>query len=93
MGNCQAIDAAVLVIQHPSGKIERLYWPINASDVMNMNPGHYVSLIIPLPEQTTEERRNAKPVQFTQVKLLKPNETLALGHAYRLIATQGKYIQ
>lgn len=49
MGNCQAVDAAVLVIQHPSGREERLYWPVTARQVMKTNPGHYVSLIIPLP--------------------------------------------
>ncbi|XP_030496138.2 uncharacterized protein LOC115712060 [Cannabis sativa] len=97
MGNCQAIDAAALVIQHPCGKIERLYWTISASEVMRLNPGHYVSLIIPLPisdqhqdkenhqQQQTEE---IKTVRFTRVKLLRPTETLALGHAYRLVTTQ-----
>ncbi|XP_057448419.1 uncharacterized protein LOC130739959 [Lotus japonicus] len=89
MGNCQAVDAAVLVIQHPGGKIERMYWPITASEVMKTNPGHYVSLIIPLPV-TEQEQRNQeqKSVRFTRVKLLRPNETLNLGHAYRLITTQ-----
>uniref|UniRef100_A0A2P2MBP8 Uncharacterized protein MANES_05G090500 n=1 Tax=Rhizophora mucronata TaxID=61149 RepID=A0A2P2MBP8_RHIMU len=88
MGNCQAIDAAALVIQHPGGKIERLYWPITASEVMRMNPGHYVSLIIPLP--VSGEDQEQKTVQFTRVKLLRPADTLALGHAYRLVTTQGK---
>ncbi|XP_068333900.1 uncharacterized protein [Pyrus communis] len=96
MGNCQAIDAAALVIQHPSGKLERMYWPISASEVMRLNPGHYVSLIIPLPvseqdhEQVAEnnEEEHGKAVRFTRVKLLRPNETLALGHAYRLVTTQ-----
>ncbi|KAL6189820.1 hypothetical protein ACLB2K_036221 [Fragaria x ananassa] len=105
MGNCQAIDAAALVIQHPSGKIERLYWPISASEVMRLNPGHYVSLIIPLPasesgsyhhhhnqEEEVQEHKSGGggggPVRFTRVKLLRPNETLALGHAYRLVTTQ-----
>ncbi|XP_065860973.1 uncharacterized protein [Euphorbia lathyris] len=91
MGNCQAIDAAALVIQHPSGKIERMYWPILASEVMKINPGHYVSLIIPLPPPVpaddTSDHHN-KPVQFTRVKLLRPTDTLALGHAYRLVTTQ-----
>ncbi|XP_075089306.1 uncharacterized protein LOC107818201 isoform X2 [Nicotiana tabacum] len=32
MGNCQAIDAAALVIQHPSGKIERTDWPVSANE-------------------------------------------------------------
>ncbi|XP_009363501.2 uncharacterized protein LOC103953489 [Pyrus x bretschneideri] len=96
MGNCQAIDAAALVIQHPSGKIERMYWPISASEVMRLNPGHYVSLIIPLPvsEQNhkhvaeNHEDEHGKAVRFTRIKLLRPNETLALGHAYRLVTTQ-----
>ncbi|XP_015582213.2 uncharacterized protein LOC8281926 [Ricinus communis] len=100
MGNCQAIDAAALVIQHPSGKIERLYWPILASEIMRMNPGHYVSLIIPLPVSAEDNNNNnqhnnntaaapaATTVQFTRVKLLRPTDTLALGHAYRLVTTQ-----
>ncbi|MED6187432.1 hypothetical protein PIB30_076416 [Stylosanthes scabra] len=90
MGNCQAVDAAVLVIQHPCGKIDRLYWPVTASEIMRTNPGHYVSLIIPLPlhDQNQEHHHHHKTVRFTRVKLLRPNETLNLGHAYRLITTQ-----
>lgn len=88
MGNCQAIDAAALVIQHPSGRIERLYWPVTASEVMRTNPGHYVSLIIPLPAASGEENQEQKTVQFTRVKLLRSSDTLALGHAYRLVPTQ-----
>ncbi|KAF5741046.1 Serine/threonine-protein kinase TAO3 [Tripterygium wilfordii] len=91
MGNCQAIDAAALVIQHPDGKIERLYWSVMASEVMKMNPGHYVSLIIPLPPAPSEDVENQeakKAVRFTRVKLLRPTDTLALGHAYRLVASQ-----
>ncbi|KAM5570534.1 hypothetical protein ABKV19_011265 [Rosa sericea] len=46
MGNCQAIDAATLVIQHPNGKVEKFYGAVSASEVMKMNPGHYVALLI-----------------------------------------------
>ncbi|PPS17014.1 hypothetical protein GOBAR_AA03566 [Gossypium barbadense] len=91
MGNCQAIDAAALVIQHPSGRLERLYWPIPVSEVMKMNPGHYVSLIIPLPVSQEEEanhHQDRDTVRFTCVKLLRPTDTLTLGHAYRLITSQ-----
>ncbi|KAI3433106.1 uncharacterized protein J3R85_007311 [Psidium guajava] len=90
MGNCQAIDAAALVIQHPDGRIERLYWPVMASEVMRNHPGHYVSLIIPLPSppEFEEDKGDPKAVRFTRVKLLRPGETLALGHAYRLITSQ-----
>lgn len=95
MGNCQAIDAAALVIQHPNGKLERLYWPVTASEIMSLNPGHYVSLIIPLPLSDSQHPQDAdqpihqNTVRFTRVKLLRPTDTLALGHAYRLITSQG----
>ncbi|KAI3890873.1 hypothetical protein MKW92_014346 [Papaver armeniacum] len=46
MGNCQAIDAASLVIQHTNGREERLYWPVMAKEIMRLNPGYYVALII-----------------------------------------------
>ncbi|KAK8526486.1 hypothetical protein V6N13_017517 [Hibiscus sabdariffa] len=88
MGNCQAIDAAALVIQHPCGKIERLYWSVPVSEVMRMNPGHYVSLIIPLPVSDQKDNPDDKAVRFTRVKLLRPADTLALGHAYRLVTSQ-----
>ncbi|KAK1437815.1 hypothetical protein QVD17_03613 [Tagetes erecta] len=86
MGNCQAVDAAALVIQHPSGKIERMYWSVTASQVMKMNPGHYVSLIIPLPSESQDDTGN-KTVRFTRVKLLRPSDTLVLGRAYRLVTS------
>lgn len=91
MGNCQAVDAAALVIQHPSGKQERMYWPVAASEVMKMNPGHYVSLIIPLQisGEGQENSDDNKTVRFTRVKLLRPSDTLVLGRAYRLVTTQG----
>ncbi|CAA2954369.1 uncharacterized protein LOC111406353 [Olea europaea var. sylvestris] len=87
MGNCQAVDAAALVIQHPNGQQERMYWPVSASEVMKMNPGHYVSLIIPLPVDG-ERNSDDKTVRFTRVKLLRPTDTLVLGRAYRLVTTQ-----
>ncbi|XP_006659403.1 uncharacterized protein LOC102706958 [Oryza brachyantha] len=46
MGNCQAAEVAAVVIQHPGGKVERLYWPATAADVMRSNPGHYVALVL-----------------------------------------------
>ncbi|KAL9273029.1 hypothetical protein AKJ16_DCAP15569 [Drosera capensis] len=62
MGNCQAVDAAALVIQHPDGRLDRLYWPTPASEVMKKNPGHYVTLIIPLPAiSSSQEDVTKKP--------------------------------
>ncbi|GFP96172.1 hypothetical protein PHJA_001761300 [Phtheirospermum japonicum] len=85
-----AVDAAALVIQHPSGKLERMYWPITATEVMRANPGHYVSLIIPLPLTGGDDDNSGdnKTIRFTRVKLLRPTDTLVLGRAYRLVTTQ-----
>ncbi|KAJ4835303.1 hypothetical protein Tsubulata_041101 [Turnera subulata] len=108
MGNCQAVDAATLVIQHPSGKVENLYWPVSASEVMKMNPGHYVALLLSTTlyptstsnngdyhkvhnhstNSTTTTNSNSNPLRVTRIKLLRPTDTLALGHCYRLITTQ-----
>ncbi|KAI7746999.1 hypothetical protein M8C21_011754 [Ambrosia artemisiifolia] len=87
MGNCQAVDAAALVIQHPSGKIERMYWSVTAGEIMKMNPGHYVSLIIPLPSEEKQDGSGNKTIRFTRVKLLRPTDTLVLGRAYRLVTS------
>jgi hypothetical protein len=46
MGNCQAIDAATLELQHPNGKVDKFYWSVSAGEIMKMNPGHYVALLI-----------------------------------------------
>ncbi|KAE8704975.1 nucleobase-ascorbate transporter 7-like isoform X1 [Hibiscus syriacus] len=87
MGNCQAIDAAALVIQHPCGKMDRLYWSVPVSEVMRMNPGHCISLIILLPDRN--DNPEDETVRFTRVKLLRPGETLTLGHAYCLVTSHG----
>ena len=92
MGNCQAAEAATVVVQHPGGRVERLYWATSAAEVMRANPGHYVALVT---LRVAEERQDApggerRTVRLTRVKLLKPKETLLLGHVYRLITTQGK---
>ncbi|KAF3499965.1 hypothetical protein F2Q69_00041224 [Brassica cretica] len=79
MGNCQAVDAAALVVQHPDGKLDRYYGPVPVAEIMRMYPGHYTV------EDDKSERR---VVKFTRVKLLRPTESLVLGHAYRLITSQ-----
>lgn len=98
MGNCQAVNAAVLVLQHPGGKIDRYYGSVSVTEVMAMYPGHYVSLIIPLTEEEEknipatvkrDDNKQRKAVRFTRVQLLRPTENLVLGHAYRLITSQG----
>ncbi|GAB2269872.1 hypothetical protein Dimus_004791 [Dionaea muscipula] len=111
MGNCQAIDGATLVIQHPCGRVDKLYWPVTASEIMRMNPGHHVALLITTTvfhpnngnnknnnntsnsnskssSSNDNKNGNSNTVRVTRVKLLRPTDTLALGHAYRLISTQ-----
>ncbi|XP_038973037.1 uncharacterized protein LOC103711318 [Phoenix dactylifera] len=83
MGNCQAAEAATVVIQHPSGRVERVYWSLSASQVMAANPGHYVAVIIATPATSSDGRSNA-PVKH--LKLLRPDDTLHIGHVYRLVS-------
>ncbi|KAI7728033.1 hypothetical protein M8C21_007380 [Ambrosia artemisiifolia] len=104
MGNCQAIDNASLIIQHPNGKVERLYATITAAEVMKLNPGHYVALLLTTtlyssrpPSTTAPTKQNStgatvttsgQPLRITRIKLLRPTESLTVGHIYRLITTQ-----
>ncbi|KAL4633941.1 hypothetical protein ACB092_04G160300 [Castanea dentata] len=99
MGNCQAIDAATLAVQHPSGKVDTFYWPVSANEIMKMNPGHYVALLISTTLCQTGDKENCpvknernnnsnNQVRLTRIKLLRPTDTLVLGQVYRLITTQ-----
>ncbi|XP_047972218.1 uncharacterized protein LOC125214993 [Salvia hispanica] len=98
MGNCQAIDSATLVIQHPNGRADKLYWPVSASEIMKMNPGHYVALLLTTTlysspaaaaknNSTSVDSKNT-PLRITRIKLLRPTDTLALGHVYRLVSSK-----
>lgn len=83
MGNCQAADAAtVVIIVHPGYKVETIYCSVTAADVMNSNPGHYVAQLI--------KTDNGLPVK--QLKILQPHHTLLLGQVYRLITYQGNLL-
>ncbi|XP_031272902.1 uncharacterized protein LOC116131396 [Pistacia vera] len=81
MGNCQAAEAATVVIQHPSNKIERIYWSVSANEIMNSNPGYYVALVVTSPTLKSE---NGLPLK--QLKLLRPDDTLSIGNVYHLIS-------
>ncbi|XP_066327132.1 uncharacterized protein [Miscanthus floridulus] len=93
MGNCQAAEAAAVVIQHPGGKVERLYGAATAAEVMRGNPGHYVALVVLRASGVGGGKQDADPAggggaRITKVKLLKPKDTLLLGQVYRLITSQ-----
>ncbi|KAL9349009.1 hypothetical protein Peur_060375 [Populus x canadensis] len=46
---------------------------------MSSNPGHYVGLVVTSPTMRTE---NGLPLK--QLKLLRADDTLLIGHVYRL---------
>ncbi|EPS58754.1 hypothetical protein M569_16059 [Genlisea aurea] len=85
MGNCQAIDSASLLIQHPDGRSERFYTPVSVNRVVKLNPGHHVALLL---TTTVYASAGNEPVRITRIKLMRPNETLILGHVYRLLTSQ-----
>ncbi|URE03501.1 hypothetical protein MUK42_19779 [Musa troglodytarum] len=85
MGNCQAPEA--VVIQHPGGREEQLYWPMSAADVMKSNPGYHVALVtLCVSEQRGDGGGGV--VRLTRVRLLKPKDVLLLGQVYRLVTSQ-----
>lgn len=89
MGNCQVAEAATVVIQHPGGRTERLYWPTTAEEVIKCNPGHHVALIITDCSIAQENQdRTIRAPCCARVRLLKPNHMLLTGQVYRLITDQ-----
>lgn len=77
MGNCQAAEAATVVVHHPGGnRVERIYWSVSATEIMNSNPGHYVAQVV-------------ETAAVKQLKLLRPDDTLVIGQVYRLISFEG----
>uniref|UniRef100_A0ACD5X119 Uncharacterized protein n=1 Tax=Avena sativa TaxID=4498 RepID=A0ACD5X119_AVESA len=89
MGNCQAVDAATVVIQHPGGgRTELAYFALPAGEVMAANPGHYVAAVITVPQTPAASGATtaaaAAPVKH--LKLLRPDDTLQLGRVYRLVS-------
>ncbi|XP_072990935.1 uncharacterized protein [Typha latifolia] len=83
MGNCQAAEAATVVIQHPGGKVERVYWSLSASHVMTANPGHYVAVII---TSSSGNGGGGGGAPVKHLKLLRPDDTLLIGQVYRLVS-------
>ncbi|KAK1292221.1 hypothetical protein QJS10_CPB17g00576 [Acorus calamus] len=84
MGNCQASEAATAVVHHPGGRVERLYWPTLARDLMLSNPGHYVALLTP----ASADAGGGTARVAVRLKLLRPRDMLVLGHVYRLVSAQ-----
>lgn len=91
MGNCQATEAAAVLIQHPGGgRTERAYWALSAGPVMAANPGHYVAAVIATtPPPAGDAASASAPVKH--LKLLRPDDTLLLGRVYRLVSFEGTH--
>ncbi|KAG6422195.1 hypothetical protein SASPL_118759 [Salvia splendens] len=93
MGNCQAVDNATLAIQHPNGRVDKHYFPVSAAEIMKINPGHYVALLLTTTLYSSSSSAaaatsNSAPLRVTRIKLLRPTDTLLLGHVYRLVTSQ-----
>lgn len=99
MGNCQAAEADMLVIQHPGGRMERYYLSMTANQVMAANPGHYVAVIVTAPLSSSSastdpsgKKKGTGGTGTTSVQLLKllsPDDTLCMGHFYYLVSFEG----
>lgn len=90
MGNCQAAEAATVVIQHPGGgRTELAYWALPAGEVMSANPGHYVAAVITAPATTGASVAGGAAPAVKHLKLLRPDDTLLLGRVYRLVSFEG----
>ncbi|CAD5168211.1 unnamed protein product [Musa acuminata subsp. malaccensis] len=103
MGNCQASESAAAVIQHPDGRLETAYWPLSASQVMASNPGHYVAVITTVTHSSSSSSssstsssdrrsssRGGSGNSVRYLKLLRPEDTLLVGHFYRLVSFEGQ---
>ncbi|CAL9129553.1 unnamed protein product [Musa acuminata var. zebrina] len=87
MGNCQAAEAATLVIHHQDGRLEKAYHSLPATQVMAANPGHYVAVVITTPRPRSSDHRSS-PTRY--LKLLRPDDALLIGHVYRLVTFEGR---
>ncbi|RLN39221.1 uncharacterized protein C2845_PM01G43150 [Panicum miliaceum] len=96
MGNCQTAEAAAVVIQHPPGgevgRVECVHGALSAAAVMAANPGHYVAAVIPADDAAALASRS-RAAKKRRLKLLRPDDTLALGGVYRLVSFEVMYIK
>ncbi|KAG0470587.1 hypothetical protein HPP92_017287 [Vanilla planifolia] len=87
--------------QHADGRVERLYWPTSAGEVMQCNPGYYVALITFCFSGDVRDtakagfihwRRRRRwawgSLRLTRARLLKHKDILLIGQVYRLVTSQ-----
>ena len=86
MGNCHAVDPVCATVEHPNGKVEKLYFSASARQLMLLHPGHYVALVPPPPEPSPD---GAVVRVKRKLKLLPPDTMLNIGSCYRLVSFEG----
>jgi len=84
LSSSRGSNASNCSVQHPGNEIERIYWSVSAHEIMSSNPGHYGGLLVTSPTIRTE---NGLPLK--QLKLLRADDTLLIGHVYRLVGFEG----
>ncbi|XP_024396601.1 uncharacterized protein [Physcomitrium patens] len=82
MGNCHAVDPVCATVEHPNGKVEKLYFSSSAQQLMLQYPGHYVALVSPPPTPIADCPAHVK----RKLKLLPPGTMLNIGSCYRLVS-------
>ncbi|KAG0479445.1 hypothetical protein HPP92_010211 [Vanilla planifolia] len=90
MGNCQASYAAKVVIQHPDGRVQRLYWSTSAGEIMRSNPGHYVAVVTMYisGDPRGSSTGAGGSLRVTRLRILKQKDILLVGQVYRLVTQQ-----
>ncbi|KAG0565693.1 hypothetical protein M758_7G007500 [Ceratodon purpureus] len=83
MGNCHAVDPVCATVEHPNGKVEKLYFSASARQLMLLHPGHYVALVPPPPAPSPD---GAVVRVKRKLKLLPPDTMLNIGSCYRLVS-------
>lgn len=83
MGNCHAVDPVSATVEHPNGKVEKLYFSSSARQLMLQHPGHYVALLPPPPPPSAD---GSVVHVKRKLKLLPPDSVLNIGSCYKLVS-------
>lgn len=83
MGNCHAVDPVSATVEHPDGKVEKLYFSSSARQLMLQHPGHYVALLPPPPPPSPD---GSVVHVKRKLKLLPPDSMLNVGSCYKLVS-------
>ncbi|KAG0479727.1 hypothetical protein HPP92_010364 [Vanilla planifolia] len=90
MGNCQASDAAKVVIQQADGRVQRLYWSTSAGEIMRSNPDHYVAVVTRYisGDPGGSSTGAGGSLRVTRLRILKQKDILIVGQVFRMVTQQ-----